>query len=117
MPPAASVRTALNESVERHVLEQEPPRARAHHIECGRVVVECRQDQRRRQKLAPPKLADDPQPVAARHAHVEEQYVRTRIDDDAHGLGPVLGFANERHVRYESEERSDAFAHEHVIVG
>jgi hypothetical protein len=70
-------------------------RNRAHHIERRRIIIECRQDQRRGQKVAPPKLADDPQPVAVRHAHVEEQYVGTRIDDDAHGLGPILGLANE----------------------
>jgi hypothetical protein len=92
--PRRDLAHRIDESLERHVLEQKPARARANDVECGRIIIECRQDQRRRQKLAPPKLADDPHPVAARHAHVEEQYVGTRIDDDAHGLGPVLGFAD-----------------------
>ena len=40
-----------------------------------------------------------------------------RIDDDAHGLGPILGFTDEGHVGHEREERADALAHERVIVG
>jgi hypothetical protein len=95
VPPRRERAHRVDELVERHVLEQKPARACAHHVECRRIIIECRQDQRRRQKLAPPKLPDDPQPVAARHAHVEDQYVGTHIDDDAHGLGPVLGLANE----------------------
>jgi hypothetical protein len=103
----------------RHVLEQEAACARAQRLVDVLVEVERRQHEHG-DRIAV-RFGEDPagrlQPVEPRHLDVHEHDVGTPTERQVDGVEPVGRLAHDRDAGLGLEDRSEARAHEGLVVG
>ena len=114
--PARGLAQRLGERVGVDVLEQARQRTGLDRGDDLLRILERRQqhDLRRGAQRADAARRLD---AAARHDEIDQRDVRMVLQAKLRGAVGVLGFADDRKIRMRLEERADALADEHVVVG
>src|SRR5215472_5228814 len=62
-------------------------------------------------------LLDRADPIELRHSQVEERHIGTMLFPKIHCFAAITGFANNSHVWFTLDQRSQTFPHNAVVVG
>jgi hypothetical protein len=80
------------------------------------VVVECRQDDRRRQRVARRQRVQHVEARHPGHAHVEQYHIGLDRGHDFERLGAVGCFGHDANVVGQLEQRTDALPDQSLVV-
>ena len=106
----------VDELVERDVLEEIAARAGLQTCQHELIVVECRQDDRRRQLVGRGQRIQHIEPRHARHAHVEQHDVGLHARNRLDGLHPVARLGDDADRIRQLQQRADTLPDQRLVV-